>query len=329
MKSSISAALIAATATTILAFISPSVQVQAQGTAAGPRPAPQPGHTVNLLYSNSANDDVGSDDVPFNACFASETAFKPYVYLTFGPKNATINFYKDSNCQDFTFGLNGYYGGYPGQARSFRWVGWSEDTLGELFLKPIAGQGEAAIHPGGPPTAPIVITPPPPPTEGGGHPNNPPPPPSTTNPDQETGGNDNSTGPKYKRTPTFFGVVFLGMAVLSIGALIYWRTASKKEALDKGKGLLPSYGRGATRDDEDEDNDILLTTHNRSHLNNDDISFSIGDGEDSDDDEEDRRHVRRDNNGVGEEEEEDHEDMREQKPRAGQHDRYSDDDDHA
>lgn len=324
MKTPISAALIAATATALLAFLSPSVQVQAQGTVAGPRPAPQPGQTVNVLYSNSANDDTGSDDAPFNACFASEAAFKPYVYLTFGPKNATINFYKDSNCQDFTFGLDGYYGGYPGQARSFRWVGWSEDTLGDLFLKPIVGQGEAAIHPGGPPTAPTT---PPPPTEGGGHPNNPP---TTTTPDQETGGSDNSTNPKYKRTPTFFGVIFLGMAVLSIGGLIYWRTSGKKETLDKGKGLLPSYGRGATRDEEDEDNDILLTTHNRSHLNNDEISFSIGDGEDSDDDDKDHLHVRRDNIVDGEEEEEEgHEDMREQKPRAGQHDRYRDDDDHA
>ncbi|KAF8936019.1 hypothetical protein BGZ47_009703 [Haplosporangium gracile] len=312
MKTSISAVLIAV----LLCFTS---SVQAQGTVTGPRPAPQPGQTVNILYSNSANDDTGSDDVPFNACFASETAFKPYAYLTFAPKNATINFYKDSNCHEFTFALNGYYGGYPGQARSLQWVGWSEDTLGELFLKPIAGQGEAVVHPGGP--APIIT---PPPTEGGGHPNNPSSPPLKT-PDQETG-SGRGNGPT-KRTPTFFGVVFLGMIVLSIGGLIYWRTASKKETLDKGKGILPSYGRAATRDEE-EDNDILLTTHNRSHLNNNDNSFSIGDEEDSDDDDEDRRHVRRHSNDV-DDEEEGHEDMREQKPRAGQHDRYRDNDDHA
>ncbi|KAF9278015.1 hypothetical protein BGZ88_000857 [Linnemannia elongata] len=313
MKTSKSAALIAAV--TLFAIIS---SVQGQGTVAGPRPPPQPGQTVNILYSNSANDDTGSDDVPFNACFASETAFKPYAYLTFAPKNATINFYKDTSCEEFTFALDGYYGGYPGQARSFRWVGWTEDTLGDLFLKPIAGQGEAAVHPGGP----VVVTPPP--TEGGGNTNNPPPPPLKT-PDQETGGGSGN-GPT-KRTPTFFGVLFVGMVVLSVGGLIYWRTAGKKETLDKGKGILPSYGRGATRDEEG-DNDILLTTHNRSHLNNDNNSFSIGDEEDSDDDEEDRRHVRRPNSD-GDEEEEEHEDMREQKPRAGQHDRYNDDDDRA
>ncbi|KAF9541166.1 hypothetical protein EC957_003358 [Mortierella hygrophila] len=310
MKTSISATLIAAV--TLFTFTS---SVQGQGTVAGPRPAPQPGQTVNILYSTSENVDTGSDDVPFNTCFASETAFKPYVYLTFAPKNATINFYKDTSCQEFTFGLDGYYGGYPGQARSFRWVGWTEDTLGELFLDPIAGQGEAADHLGGP--APIVVTPPP--TEGGGHPSNPPPPPLKT-PGQETGGGNGPT----KRTPSFFGVLFVGMVVLSIGGLIYWRTAGKKETLDKGKGILPSYGRGATRD-EDEDNDILLTTHNRSHVNNDDNSFSIGEEEDSDDDEEDRHHVRRDNNDGGEEDEE-HEDMREQKPRAEQHGHYRDDD---
>ncbi|KAG0270889.1 hypothetical protein BGZ95_001388 [Linnemannia exigua] len=310
MKTSLTAVLVAAT---LLACTSTT------SAQAGPRPPPTTGQAVNIMYSNAGNDELGSDDAPFNSCFASENAFAPFAYLTFAPKNATINFYKDPNCQDFTFGLYGYYGGYPGQARSFRWVGWTEDTLGELVQKPIPGQGEAAIHPGGP----APVTPPPspvPPTEGGGHPSNPPP---TTAPDQQTGGGGNGTN--YKTSPNFIGGVFGSLVVLSIGGLIFWKTTSKKK-VDKGKGLLP-YSRGATQED---DNDILLTTHNRSHHNNDETSFSIGDDddEDSDDDEEDRRHVRRQSNHNDEDEEE--EDMLEQKhARSGKHDHYRGDVDHA
>ncbi|KAF9902614.1 hypothetical protein EC991_004747 [Linnemannia zychae] len=312
MKTSITAALIAAT---FLAFTSTT---SAQpGVVAGPKPPPTPGQTVNIQYSNSGNDELGSEDALFNSCFASENAFAPFAYLTFAPKNATINFYKDSSCQEFTYALDGYYGGYPGQARSFRWVGWTEDSLGELFLKPLPGQGEAAVHPGGPAPA----TPPPgvPPTEGGGHSNNPPP---LTTPDQPGGAGN---GTKYKTSSTFFGGVFGALVVLSIGGLVFWKATGKKKE-DKGKGLLP-YSRGATRDDDE----ILLTTHNRSHLNNDENSFSIGDEEDSDD-EEDNHHVRR--HGQGRHNNEDHddeeeEDMREQKhARSGQHGHYRDDDDH-
>ncbi|KAF9930108.1 hypothetical protein FBU30_000858 [Linnemannia zychae] len=300
MKTSIAAGLIAA------ALLATASTAYAQGVPGIPRPPPNPDQTVNLLYFDSGNDELGSDDVLFNSCFASQHSSNDYAYVTFGPKNATINFYKDTDCKDFAFGLNGYYGGYPGQARSFRWVGWSENALGQLFTKPIAGQGEAALHPGGPApvTPPVGI----PPADESGHNNNPPP---SKTPDQATGGSTSKSG----AMSAFVGGLF---GALIVGGLIFWRTSNKKRQDDKDKDLLP-YSRGSTHGDDE----ILLTTHNRSHLNNDSSTFSIGDEDDSDDSD-DERHVRRHNNDEDDDDEDDHEDIG-QKPRPGRGDHFRDD----
>ncbi|KAF9906477.1 hypothetical protein EC991_000646 [Linnemannia zychae] len=247
---------------------------QAQGAAVVPAAVapPQAGDKVSILYSNDGNGAIATEDVPFNTCFASEHAFQPYSYLTFAPKNSTINFYTDSNCQTFTFGLDGYYGGYPGSARSFKWVGWDEDNLGELFNKgPISGQGDAAT-PGETHTTP----------PGGVNPGTP----STANPDNSQGAQP-ETKPvdgSSSSSSTFFGGVVGSLLVLSVGGLIFWKTAGKKLVEDKGKGVLPYSRSNGGRDDH-----ILLTNSGRNGQN----SFEIGDEDEDEDDEVDNRRQHR------------------------------------
>src|SRR5690554_1823585 len=136
-------------ATAIALMIS---SAQAQEVPAPEVPFPD---TVAILFYNDNNVETANEVARFNTCIASEKAFAKYSFLNFAPNNATINFYTDSNCQNFTFGLDGYYGGYPGPARSFRWVGWSEDSLGELFNKAeiqgpgAGGHGTTPPPPGG------------------------------------------------------------------------------------------------------------------------------------------------------------------------------------
>ncbi|KAK3810905.1 MAG: hypothetical protein J3Q66DRAFT_350464 [Benniella sp.] len=232
-------------ATTALALIILSTHAQ----DAGP---PTTSNTVDVVYVDDLNVPIATETVPFNTCHASEPAFAKYSYVNFSPSNATINFYSDSSCQDFAFGLDGYYGGYPGAARSYRWVGWTEEYLGELFEKePIQGQGEAAGGGG--------YTPP-----NGKHPG--------SLPDQHNGSSSSSS--------TFFGGVVGSMVILSVGGVVFWRVAGKKLVEDKGKGVLP-YNRASR------DGDILLTTNDRGHN-----SFELGDEDDDDDVVDNSRHHR-------------------------------------
>ena len=234
--------------------------------------SPKESDIVNITYANDGNGVIAVEQVPFATCLASETAFSDYSYINFAPNNATINFYLDSNCQNFSFGLDGYYGGHPGKARSYRWVGWSMDNLGDIFKKnPIQGPGSPAgethtapggNNPGGT-TAPVT-------------------PPGDTNADnQGQGGSKTADGAtpetKSSTSSTFFGGVVGSMVVLAVGGFIFWKTAGKKLVEDKGKGVLP-YNRVGR------DGDILLT-NSRSHN-----SFEIGDEDDEDDEVDTRRH---------------------------------------
>ncbi|KAI1318453.1 hypothetical protein EDD11_006537 [Mortierella claussenii] len=254
--------------------LSLSSSAQAQGTSINPQPPvitpPQATDSVDIIYLNDGNGEIGAEHVPFNTCFSSELAFSKYSYLNFAPNNATINFYTDSNCGNFTFGLDGYYGGYPGAARSFKWVGWTMDSLGEFFNKsPIQGQGDAATG-GAPQPAPGGGVNP----GAGGKPEVPAPELNTGN--DQAGGNNNSANSSTSSSSTFFGGVVGSLIVLSVGGVIFWKTAGKKLVEDKGKGVLP-YNRVGR------DGDILLTTNNRSHN-----SFEIGDEEDEEDEVESR-----------------------------------------
>lgn len=211
---------------------------------------PNLGDTVRVSYNDDINQEISFETVPFNECFASEQAFAKYSYVNFAPNNATINFYSDSNCKDFTFGLDGYYGGYPGPARSYRWVGWTEDYLGDhLEKEPIQGQGAAAPGGGGKTTDPDATHP--------GY-----------LPDRSGGSSSSST---------FFGGVVGSMVVLTVGGVAFWKIAGKRLVEDKGKGkgVLP-FNRGGRRD-----GDILLTTSDRGHN-----SFELGDDDDNEDDDE-------------------------------------------
>ncbi|KAF9326696.1 hypothetical protein BG006_009898 [Podila minutissima] len=221
-------------------------------------PPPLATDSVKVTYANDGNGVIAEETVPFNTCFASETAFAKYSYINLTPGNATMNFYKDSNCQEFTFGLDGYYGGYPGPARSFRWVGWDVAHRGDLFNKdPILGQGDASNGHVDPPTTGAPVT--------GGK--------AVPDASKEESGSSSSS------TSTFFGGVFGSLVILSIGGVIFWKTAGKKMTQDKGKGVLPYNRVGGQRD-----GDILLTTNNRSHN-----SFEIGEEEDEEEDEDNRR----------------------------------------
>ncbi|KAF9989772.1 hypothetical protein BGZ75_004949 [Mortierella antarctica] len=286
----------------LLACILAAGTVQAQGVpATSPPPPPSRGQAVTVLYSIDFNNDAGVDIAPFNTCFASESAFADYTYLTFAPKNATINFYKDPNCADFAFGLVGYYVTHPGQAKSFRWVGWTEDTIGTFFDKnPIQGQGDAVN--GG--YEPSPQTPPP---SGGKNPGPPPSPPPTTpgntndNKDQNNNGGGGDSN-QISISSTFFGGVFGTLAVLSIGGLIYWKRVGKSMVEDKGKGVLP-YDR-VDDDEADGAEDILLTSNDKRD------NFELGDDADDEDDDEDENQERK---AHGQ--------------RAARKDRYQDDDD--
>ncbi|KAF9956411.1 hypothetical protein BGZ72_002789 [Mortierella alpina] len=286
------------TGASLLAWILVAGSAQAQGVpATNPPPPPSRGQAVTVLYSIDANNDAGVDIAPFNTCFASESAFADYTYLTFAPKNASINFYNNPDCTDFAFGLVGYYVTHPGQAKSFRWVGWTEDTIGYFFDKnPIPGQGDAVN--GG--YEPSPQTPPP---SGGKNPDTPPPAPGNTNDNKDqnnSGGNDNSND--ISISSTFFGGVFGTLAVLSIGGIIYWRRVGKSMVEDKGKGVLP-YGR---MDDDDANGaeDILLTSNGKRD------NFELGDDGDDEDEDEDAGREGKAN-----------------EPRTARRDRYRDDDD--
>ncbi|KAF9434145.1 hypothetical protein BGZ76_008504 [Entomortierella beljakovae] len=232
-----------------------------------PAPPPKTGDNITIIYANDGNGEIASENVYFNTCFASEQAFAKYSYMNIVPNNATVNFYTDSNCRDFTFGLDGYYGGYPGPARSFKWVGWSMEYLGELFdEKPIQGQGDAAN--GGADTGGQV--------PGGGTTT----PPATGNKDESNNAGDSTGDTSKTSSSTFFGGVIGSLIVLTVGGVIFWKTAGKKLIADKGKGVLP-YNRVGR------DGDILLTTNNRSHN-----SFEIGDDDDEEDEVDNHRQQR-------------------------------------
>ncbi|KAF9277577.1 hypothetical protein BGZ68_009187 [Mortierella alpina] len=260
----------------LLACILVAGSAQAQGVpATNPPPPPSRGQAVTILYSIDANNAAGVDIAPFNTCFASESAFANYTYLTFAPKNATINFYKDANCADFAFGLVGYYITNPGQAKSFRWVGWTEDTIGYYFDKsPIQGQGDAVN--GG--YEPSPQTPPP---SGDKNPGTPPPPttPGNTNNNKDQNSSGGGDSNQISISSTFFGGVFGTLAVLAIAGIIYWKRVGKSMIDDKGKGVLP-YDRV----DDDEANgaeDILLTSSGKRD------NFELGDDADDEDEDED------------------------------------------
>ncbi|KAF9577128.1 hypothetical protein BGW38_007860, partial [Lunasporangiospora selenospora] len=216
-------------------------------------PPPQPGAKMNVTYSNDNNVETAAEEITFNTCFPSENAFTKYSYINFRPNNATINFYADPNCNTFAFGLDGYYGGYPGTARSFKWVGWSKETLGDLVKEPFQLQGDA---PDGNTTPPA----------GGKNPNDG----ATGNPPPT--GNDNNKDTASSSSRSYMGSVFGFGLVAAVGGVLFWRRS--KRAQDKGKGVLPYNRVGG-------DGDILLT-NNRGHN-----SFELGD--EDDEEEEDRR----------------------------------------
>ncbi|KAF9971351.1 hypothetical protein BGZ73_005722 [Actinomortierella ambigua] len=243
------------------------------------------GASVTVTYVNDNNVVIATDVLNYNACLPSEAAFNPYSYINFNPNNATINFYQDSDCNDPAFALDGYYGGYPGKARSLKWVGYSMDERGELIVGEEFHAGNQ--NPG-----------------GNVQPNS-----QTGNPGKAdpskigsdayqapptTGGNSGGSS----STSTFFGGVVGSMIVLSIGGVVFWKTAGKKMVADKGKGVLP-YNRvdGGVRR---RDGDILLTSNGRRDHN----SFELGD-----------------------EDEDDEDDQRNGRTRSGRGDRYRDDDD--
>ncbi|KAF9165137.1 hypothetical protein DFQ27_000499 [Actinomortierella ambigua] len=233
------------------------------------------GATVTVTYVNDGNIVIATDELSLNTCLPSEAAFNPYSYINFDPNNATINFYKDSNCNDAAFALDGYYGGYPGKARSLKWVGYSMDQRGELLVGTEFHSGTQ--NPGGNP-------------ETNGQAGNP------GNTDSSNLGTGPSTTPgdgsksDTTSSSTFFGGVVGSLIVLSIGGVVFWKTAGKKMVADKGKGVLP-YNRvgagGGGRGD-----DILLSSSGRRDHN----SFELGDEYDEDDEED---HSRRPRSGRG------------------------------
>ncbi|KAF9368233.1 hypothetical protein BGX21_006725, partial [Mortierella sp. AD011] len=257
MHLSISTSLV--TATLFLASTSITFTAQAQDTRILP-PPPRAGQIAGIVYWNTANDEAGAEDVPFNVCFTSESASAKYTYLTFAPKNATINFFKDANCQDFSFGLYGYFGVNPGPAGSLKWVGWSEDYQGERTDEPLQGQPDTT---NGGDTTPQPSTGEQNPGHGGNQP-------LPDNSDKNQPTNDSGLS-----STSFFGIALGTLVVLAIGSVIFWRTAGKKMMEDnKGKSVLP-YNRV----EGDGDDDILLATKNKNH-----DSFAL-EGEDEDEDE--------------------------------------------
>ncbi|KAG0056363.1 hypothetical protein BGZ83_005279 [Gryganskiella cystojenkinii] len=254
----------------------------------GAHTPPHPSDRVHLAYWNNANEELAEEAAVYNTCFVTNSASTlQYAYLTMVPKNATVNFYKDPECGGaFAFAMDGYYLGYPGEARSFRWVGWSEDAVGELQTKePIplmAGSNTAPLPP-----PPQEQPPSPPPQE-----NEPSPPPATGGQEPETkppshghtGGGNDTVETSY--SATFFGGVIGTLMVLSLGGVVFWKNVGKKmmeDGNDKGKSVLP-YNRIVGQDEDgDRDEDILLTTSNRSHhQDQEQDSFALGDEDDED-----------------------------------------------
>ena len=221
------------------------------------------------------------------------------------------------------FGLNGFYGRHPGPARSYRWVGWTEDAIGFLVDKePIQGQGVAAPGAAVPPNGHN-------PGAGGGGtggggggdgagktPNHPAPVPDNTHKD-----GDSNDSPASSISSTFFGGVFGTLIVMSIGGVVFWKTVGKKMVEDtKGKSVLP-YGR-VENPSADRDGDILLRTKNRMdhfELTNDD----------EDEDDEDRENNGEDSKAIKANESEHHLLQQQQERRTGRKDRYQDDEDEA
>lgn len=251
------------------------------------------------MYSTPNHQEIASEDVHFNACFTSSHAPVNYAYISFAPKNATINFYSDPACKEFTFGLNGFFGQFPGPASSYKWVGWTEDAIGFLQDKtPFQGQGDAA--PG------AVVKPPGgqnPGGGGGGDPSTHP----TPGPDNSKGGDKNEDS-RSPISSIFFGSVFGSLIVMFIGGVVFWKTVGKKMVEDtKGKSVLP-YNR-VVDNSGDQDEDILLRTKNRMD------HFELVNEDDDDDDHEGSDDDSRANNGH----------QREQEQRTERQDRYQDD----
>ncbi|GJJ72313.1 hypothetical protein EMPS_04670 [Entomortierella parvispora] len=282
----------ASASTLMLLLITLSSSVHAQASGAGANTSPLATDKVQLSYWKNTNEELASEFALFNTCFVTEAADTiPFSYLTMVPKNATVNFYKDPECGGaFAYAMDGYYLGYPGSARSYRWVGWSEDAIGELQTVAFP------LMPGSstpPPTSPEPEQPPPKQEE----PTQPPPATGGQEPVKEpghgqTGANDEETS----YSSTFFGGVIGTLAVLSVGGVVFWRKVGRGMMGDddKGKDVLPynrvaGGGNDVSRQNamEEEigegDEDILLTTKDRMEHN----SFALEDEDDDEDDEED------------------------------------------
>ena len=258
----------------------------------GAHTPPHPSDRVHLAYWNNANEELAAEFAVYNTCFVTDsTSELKYAYLTMVPKNATVNFYKDPECGGaFAFAMDGYYLGYPGEARSFKWVGWSEDAVGELQTQgPIplmAGSGTTTP----PPQEQQPSSPPPhekesspPPVTGGQEPESKPPNHGNTG----TGGGGKDTA-ETSYSSTFFGGVIGTLTILSLGGVVFWKKVGKKlmdNEDDKGKSVLP-YNRVVTEEEgERGDGDILLTTQERSHHrhhDHDNDSFALGDEDEED-----------------------------------------------
>ncbi|KAG0265505.1 hypothetical protein DFQ27_000584 [Actinomortierella ambigua] len=261
---------------------------------------------LNILYSDSGSVEVANEYLVYNTCHVSKTAQggvgAVYDNLAFVPIDATVNFYKDDNCQDFAFGLVGHYQPFPGPARSIKWVGRDRDNVGVYFNTPLPltskegfgdGDGDAGTgdlppdskdptqvtDPKQQPSQQVpstVVTPP-------------------TGPPQTPSGGDNSDDADQSSESSFLSFVgsVVGSAiVLSIGGTIVWMTVGRKIVKskaggrpDKGKGVLPSYARarGHRLSDDDDydaaqgDEHIRLTA---SRIRENDEAFEIGDGDD-------------------------------------------------
>ncbi|KAF9974827.1 hypothetical protein BGZ73_001687 [Actinomortierella ambigua] len=244
---------------------------------------------LNILYSDADNVEVANEYLIYNTCHISKTAqseaVSKYAYLGFVPIDATVNFYKDDNCQDFAFGLVGHYPQYPGPARSIKWVGRDRDNIGVYFNTALpltskegfgdgdGGAGQKPPNPKEPTKAPDTKEP--------------------SQPSGDNGSNDKTDQPKEDETfMNFVGTMVGSAIVLSIGGTIVWMTVGRKifkssagKSLDKGKGVLPSYSRtrghllsdGEEYDDVQGDEHIRLTS---SRIQDHEEVFEIGDGDD-------------------------------------------------
>lgn len=286
----------------LLLSSSTTTTVEAQASGAGANIPPLSTDRVHLAYWNNANEELAAEFALYNTCFVTDSASRPaYAYLTMVPKNATINFYKDTGCGGgaFAFAMDGYYLGYPGEARSFRWVGWSEDAIGEIQTTapiPLMAGSPNPNTPGTPqPALPPSKQDPPstqqPPVTGGQEPE--------LEPGHGHAGGAKAGDDEKSYSATFFGGVIGTLTVLSIGGVAFWRKVGRKmiEEDDKGKDVLPynrvaGGGRDVSRrnvveEEEEEvgegDQDILLATNNRMSHNS--FALEEEDGEDEEEDE--------------------------------------------